>query len=214
LVFITINLYNFILCILNNFLKKYLKIITEGFTDGIYPSAFDSSCHSHRWIYRQMYSVGILNSPTTSPTDIICRYCTVPAKMTDEFTDGYLRSVFQSFTDNCTDGVYPSICHTITDGLKSVSIFQAGNFFFRRVMSICKTISKCFFCFSNRYSNGIWYYRQKESRRTYSVGEDVSKYITDETLITYRRNMSVGKTVKSRSVLITLLYLDFFFYFA
>ena len=39
--FFTINLYNFILCILNNFLKKYLKIITEGFTDGLYPSTFD-----------------------------------------------------------------------------------------------------------------------------------------------------------------------------
>jgi hypothetical protein len=32
LVFFTINLYNFILCILNNFLKTYLKIITEVFT--------------------------------------------------------------------------------------------------------------------------------------------------------------------------------------
>jgi hypothetical protein len=39
--FFTINLYNFILLILNNFLKTYLKIITEGFTDGLYPSAFD-----------------------------------------------------------------------------------------------------------------------------------------------------------------------------
>jgi hypothetical protein len=60
----TINLYNFILCIINNFLKTYLKIITEGFTDGIYPLAFDSSCHSHRWIYRRIYSVGISHSPT------------------------------------------------------------------------------------------------------------------------------------------------------
>jgi hypothetical protein len=39
--FFTINLYNFILLILNNFLKTYLKIITESFTDGLYPSAFD-----------------------------------------------------------------------------------------------------------------------------------------------------------------------------
>jgi len=39
--FFTINLYNFILCILNNFFKKYLKIIIEGFTDGLSPSAFD-----------------------------------------------------------------------------------------------------------------------------------------------------------------------------
>jgi hypothetical protein len=41
LVFFTINLYNFILCILNNFLKTYLKIIIEGYTDELYPSAFD-----------------------------------------------------------------------------------------------------------------------------------------------------------------------------
>jgi hypothetical protein len=39
--FFTINLYNFILLILNNVLKTYLKIITESFTDGLYPSAFD-----------------------------------------------------------------------------------------------------------------------------------------------------------------------------
>ena len=35
LVFFTINLYYFILFILNHFLKK-LKIPTEGFTDGMY----------------------------------------------------------------------------------------------------------------------------------------------------------------------------------
>jgi hypothetical protein len=39
--FFTINLYNSILCILNNFFKKYLKIISDGFTDGLYPSTFD-----------------------------------------------------------------------------------------------------------------------------------------------------------------------------
>ena len=27
---------------MNNFLKTYLKIITEGFNDGIYPLTFDS----------------------------------------------------------------------------------------------------------------------------------------------------------------------------
>ena len=128
--FITINLYNFILCILNNFLKTYLKIITEGFTDGIYPSAFDSSCHSHRRIYKWIYLVGIINSPTTLPTDFIRRYFTVPATMTNEFIDGDLWSVFQTFTDNFTDGFNPSVCHTITDGLKSVGIIQAGNDFF------------------------------------------------------------------------------------
>ena len=175
MVFITINLYKFILCILNNFLKTYLKIITEGFTDRIYSSAFDSSCHSHRWIYRRIYSVGIRDSPTTLPMDLIRRYFTVPATTTDEFTDGDLRSVFQTFTDNFTDGFKPSVCHTITDGLKSIGIFQAGNFFFLRAISVCKTIDKYFFYFSDRYSDGLGYYRWKESRRPYSIGEDVGK---------------------------------------
>jgi len=141
LVFITINLYNFILCILNNFLKTYLKIIIEGFTGGIYPSAFDSSCHSHQRICRRIYLVGISHSPTTLLTDLIRRFLTVLATMIDECTDGYLRLVFQTLTDNFTDGMYPSVCHTITD----VGIFQAGNFFFCRAISVCKTIGKCFF---------------------------------------------------------------------
>jgi len=63
---------------MNIFLKTYLKIITEGFTDGIYPLAFDSrltdnftdghnptvfysACHNDRWIYRRRSSVGIPN---------------------------------------------------------------------------------------------------------------------------------------------------------
>ena len=127
--FITINLYNFLLCILNNFLKTYLKIITEGFTDGIYLSAFDSSCHNHRRIYRRIYSVSITDSPTTLLTDLIRRYFTVPATTTDEFTDGDLRSVFQTVTDNFTDGMNPSVCHNHRRD-KSVGIFQVGNFFF------------------------------------------------------------------------------------
>jgi hypothetical protein len=128
LVFITINLYNFILCILNNFLKTYLKIITEGFTDGIYPSAFDSSCHSHRRIYRQIYSVGIMHSPT----ELIRRHLTVPATMTDECTEEYLRSVFQTLTNNFTDGIHPSVCHTITDGINLSVYFKRETFFFAR----------------------------------------------------------------------------------
>ena len=71
----------------------------------------------------------------------------MPATMTDEFTDGDLRSVFQTFIDNVTDGFKPSVCHTITDGQKSVGIFQAGNFFFWRAIFVCKTIGKLFFIF-------------------------------------------------------------------
>ena len=130
MVFITINLYNFILCILNNFLKTYLKIITKGFTDGIYPSAFDSSCHNHRRIYRRIYSVGISHSPTTLPKDLICRYWTVPATMIGECTDRYLRSVFQTLSDKFTDGMYPSVCQTITDGINPSVYFKRETFFF------------------------------------------------------------------------------------
>jgi len=173
LVFITINLYNFILCILNNFLKTYLKIITEGFTDGIYPSAFDSSCHSHQQIYRRIYSVGIMDSPTIFPTALIRRYFTVPATMTNKCTDGYLRSVFQTFTDNFTDGCNPSVCNTITDGI-NLSVYFKPETFFWRAISVCKTIGKCFF-FADWYSDGIWYYRWKESRRMYFVSVDVGK---------------------------------------
>jgi len=120
--------------------------------------AFDSSCHSHRRIYRRIYSVGIRDSPTTLPTDLSRQSFTVPAITTDEFTDGDLRSVSQTFTDNFTDGFKPSVCHTITDGLKSVGIFQAGIFFWCAI-SVCKTIGKFFFYFSDRYSDEIWYYR-------------------------------------------------------
>jgi hypothetical protein len=128
--FITINLYNFILCILNNFLKTYLKIIIEGFTDGIYLSAFDSSCHRHRRLYRRIYSVGITASPTTLFLDLIRRYFTVPATITDEFTDKYFWSVFQTLIDKFTDGITPSVSHTITDGINPSVYFKRETFFF------------------------------------------------------------------------------------
>jgi hypothetical protein len=171
LVFITINLYNFILCILNNFKKTYLKIIIEGFTDGIYPSAFDSSCHSHQWIYRWIYFVGIMHSPTNLPTDLIRRYCHNDRRC----TDGYLRSVFQTLTETFTDDMNPLVCHTITDEINPSVYFKRKTFFWRAI-SVCKTIGKCFFFyFSDRYSDELWYYWWKKSRRTYSVVEDVGK---------------------------------------
>jgi hypothetical protein len=61
------NLYNFILIILNNFLKKILKIPTDGFTEGIYPSIFYKELkniywkyHNHRRRHRRIYSIVIL----------------------------------------------------------------------------------------------------------------------------------------------------------
>jgi hypothetical protein len=63
----------------------------------------------------------------------IRRYLTVPATMTDECTDGYLRSVFQTLTDTFTDGMKPSVRMSHYHRWdKSVGIFQAGNFFFAR----------------------------------------------------------------------------------
>jgi hypothetical protein len=65
--------------------------------------------------------------------------------MTDECTYGYLRSVFQTFTDKFTDGFNPLVCHTIIDGIKSVGIFQAGNFFFGAQFPYVKPSVNVFF---------------------------------------------------------------------
>jgi len=44
------------------------------------------------------------HSPTDLPTELIRRHLTVAATLTDEFTDGYIRSVFHTLTDSFTDG--------------------------------------------------------------------------------------------------------------
>jgi hypothetical protein len=67
--------------------------------------------------------------------------------MTDECTDRYLRSVFQTLTDNFTNGMYPSVCHTITNGI-NLSVYFKRETFFWRAITVCKTISKCFFMLS------------------------------------------------------------------
>ena len=143
--FITINLYNFILCILNNFLKTYLKIITEGFTDGIYPSALAVAA-TVTDEFTNGYIRSVFHSPTTLPTDLIRRYLTVPATMTDECTDGYLRSIFQTLTDNFTDGMYPSVCHTITDEINSSVYFKRETFFCAHFPSV-KPSANVFFLY-------------------------------------------------------------------
>jgi len=43
------------------------------------------------------------HSLTALPTDLIRLHLTVPTTLTDEFTDGYIQSVFQTLTDNFTD---------------------------------------------------------------------------------------------------------------
>jgi len=71
-----------------------------------------------------------MHSPTTLLTNLIRQYLTVPTTMTDEFTDGYLRSIFQTLIDNFTDGMNPSVCHTITDGINPLVYFKQETFFF------------------------------------------------------------------------------------
>ena len=100
---------------------------------------------------------------------------TVVVTISDEFIDGYIRSVFQTLTDKFTDDMCSSVNHAITDGIKSVSIFQAGKVFFSAQIPSVKPLANDFFCVSDWYSDGMWNYRQKESRQTYSVGEDVGK---------------------------------------
>jgi len=70
---------------------------------------------------------------------------TVPATMTDECTDGYLRSVFQTLTDKFTDGMYPSVCHTITDGINPSVYFKRETFFFGAQFSSVKPSANVFF---------------------------------------------------------------------
>ena len=165
---------------MNNFLKTYLKIITEGFTDGIYPSAFDSSCHSHRRIYRRIYSVGISHSPTTLPTDLIRRYLTVPAIMTDECTDRYLRSVFQTLTDNFTDGMCTVGKSHYHRRDKSVGIFQAGNFFFgTQLPSVKPSANVSFMLLTDIVTDGGITDEQKADGRILSVRTLVNKLPTN-----------------------------------
>jgi len=87
-----------------------------------------------------------MDSPTTLLTDLIRWYVTMPATMTDECTDRYIRSVFQTFIDNVTNGMNPSVCHTITDGINLSVYFKRGTFFWRAIF-VNKTIGKCFFIF-------------------------------------------------------------------
>ena len=94
---------------------------------------------------------------------------------------------------------------TPTEHIPSV-YSKRETFFFWRARSVGKTVGKCFFCIPDRYSDGMLNHRQKVFRRAYSVGNIVGKYFTDERSITHRRNMSVGKTVKSGSDSTTICY--------
>jgi uncharacterized protein YaiE (UPF0345 family) len=71
----------------------------------------------------------------------------VAVVITDEFIDGYLQSVFQTLTDKFIDGTCSSVNHAITDGIKSIGIFQEGNFFFGTQISSVKPSANGFFVF-------------------------------------------------------------------
>jgi len=44
------------------------------------------------------------HSPTDLPMELIHQHLTVAATLTEEFTDGYIRSVFHTLTNSFTDG--------------------------------------------------------------------------------------------------------------
>ena len=83
MVCITINLYSFILYILNNFLKTKLR-------KKILPRILPTDEFGRNF--------------KTSPTDVIRRPLTVASTRTDAFPDGHIRSVFHTFTDRFTKG--------------------------------------------------------------------------------------------------------------
>jgi hypothetical protein len=59
--------------------------------------------HSLTHLQADIFGWYFKHSPTTLPTDLIRRHLTVVATFTDEFTDGYIRSVFHTLTDRFTD---------------------------------------------------------------------------------------------------------------
>jgi hypothetical protein len=80
------------------------------------------------------------HSPTALPTDLIRRHLTVATTLTDDFTDGYIRSV-------CTDGFSPSVNYDITDGIKIRRYISSENLFFGAQISSVKPSTNGFFVF-------------------------------------------------------------------
>jgi hypothetical protein len=76
--------------------------------------------------------------------DLIRRHLTEATTLTDDFTDGYIRSVF---TDRFTNGFFPSVKHDITDGIKIRRYISSGNLFFGAQISSVKPSANGFFVF-------------------------------------------------------------------
>ena len=126
MVCITINLYHFILCILNNLKKNnYTEIYRRNNFVGIGQWVPQSSTN----IQTDKFGRYSIHSPTELPTNLIRRYLTLAAKCTNEFTDGYIWSVSQTHTDQVTDGYYPSVI-TISPTEYFPSVYLKREFFF------------------------------------------------------------------------------------
>jgi len=61
---------------------------------------------------------------------LIRRHLAVAATRTDEYTDGYIRSIFHTLTDRLTNGYVPSVNHNIIDGIQIRRYISSGNLFF------------------------------------------------------------------------------------
>jgi hypothetical protein len=144
LVFITINLYSFILYILNNFLKTNLeKTITKGCTDKMNPSASDSSIH--RCIYRQIFR-SVFQTLTDSLTDRLN-----PSAF-DSSYHTYRRIYRQIYSVGISNTHRQLYRRYVAVGKsryhrqnKNLSVYFKRETFFWRANFVCKTISKWFF---------------------------------------------------------------------
>jgi hypothetical protein len=88
-----------------------------------------------------------------------------------------------------------STSHISLSFVVTASVFWFTEVFFLHAISVYKTIGNIFF--TDSFSDRMRCYRWTLCRRKFSISDLVSKKITNELLISYRRNMFVGKTVKS-----------------
>jgi len=112
------------------------------------------------------------HSPTELPTELICRHLAVAATSTDEYTDGYIRSVFHTLTNRLTDDYFQSVNHNITDGIQLRRYISSRNLFFGAQIPSVKPSANDFFVFPTDITTeeGI------TDRRNPSVMTSVKKY--------------------------------------
>jgi hypothetical protein len=149
LVFITINLYNFILYILNNFLKtnlekllqrvlptewicQYLTVaLTDAFTDGYIQSVFQTLTDS----FPDGLNPSAFDSSCHTYWWIYRRIYSVGMSYIHRQFYRWIVAVGQSWYHQQN---------------KNPSVYFKRETFFWHANSICKTIGKWFFCFSDR----------------------------------------------------------------